>query len=510
MSFWDVEVERKTGTMPTPDVSPEDYPVDEWSKMRSRYSEYWYHFSGLFLEEEEDGQPKYPVALNPFRLACLLHAGFLPGEARDVHTFPVTTTAFYNGSEDQKLTDIISLVWENSGGKDLFMDAAIISQVLGGFVLGVFPDRSLDPPVRIDLLAPDYFYPVYNPANYRSDILEAFVVYQITGAQARLVYNVDASGPIAIYQERYTAYSYEVTVDGEVALSPEGERLEGITPGGKIPYVYVPHIRAGEFYGISLLAGMLKLASEINERWADNGDAVSNTANQLPIVSGIRNLALRTVDPGLIFLDAGIPVSGTHQPQVFWPPASFGGITESSIAWTDKLLEIALLMAFVPPAALGIDAASQRSAEMMAMKMLPLVTHLRQERAHWSAALSNVSRRILLIASEYGIIGRNQATRSRFKHDWAPILPRDQSREIADLVALAQANLMSPERALREMGVADVEGELEAIKDWAEFLSGLNRSFPSPDPTGPFKGTGARSGVNATRLQDLKGSKDKK
>ena len=67
-------------------ADPGDYPLSMWEQQRARYWEYWRHFDGDWLDEtvsETDDSLRYPLRLNPFNMACMLHAGFLFGEVQD-------------------------------------------------------------------------------------------------------------------------------------------------------------------------------------------------------------------------------------------------------------------------------------------------------------------------------------------------------------------------------------------------------------------------------------------
>jgi len=66
-------------------ADPGDYPLSMWEQQRARYWEYWRHF-GNWLDEtisETDDSLRHPLKLNPFNMACMLHAGFLFGEVQD-------------------------------------------------------------------------------------------------------------------------------------------------------------------------------------------------------------------------------------------------------------------------------------------------------------------------------------------------------------------------------------------------------------------------------------------
>jgi len=225
---------------------PNNYPLSMWEQQRARYWEYWRHFDGTWLDEtisETDNTLRYPLKLNPFNMACMLHAGFLFGEVQD-SADPLVTAVVEpwgrNSSQQQRdlaarLTDVINRVWAENDGRALQQEAGLISQILGGCVFGASYDPVMERegklPIRIDHVLPEFFFPVPAPTQYWR-LLETFVCFEIIG-----------------------------------------------------PYTYIPHIRAGEFYGISLLEGKMGLAEEINEPLADVGDIVSENARLLPAIA---------------------------------------------------------------------------------------------------------------------------------------------------------------------------------------------------------------------------------
>ena len=87
----------------------------------------------------------FPLKLNPFNMACLLHAGFLYGEVSD-STEPLVSAVIEpwgrDSSQEQRdaaarLTDLVNRVWCENSGRALQQEAGLISQILGGCVYGV-------------------------------------------------------------------------------------------------------------------------------------------------------------------------------------------------------------------------------------------------------------------------------------------------------------------------------------------------------------------------------------
>jgi hypothetical protein len=153
------------------------------------------------------------------------------------------------------------------------------------------------------------------------------------------------------------------------------------------PYVYIPHMRVGNFYGESLLHNKLGIAKEINSRFADVGDTLC------PRRRSSRGLPARpmsryaTLGHGQIIGDLGASYPGAPEaPKIFFPQG--GAFTPPAVQWAQELLSTARIESYTPPILYGQDEGSQRSALTLAVRMIPLVKHVQQERAFWSTALS--------------------------------------------------------------------------------------------------------------------------
>jgi hypothetical protein len=116
--------------------------------------------------------------------------------------------------------------------------------------------------------------------------------------------------------------------------------MEGVPLGKRVPYTYIPHIRAGEFYGISLLEGKMRLAEEINERLADVGDIVSENARLLPAIANTHKVGITRLGYGTSFINLGTTAPGMDKPEIIY---ATGVRPENSVVtWAKDLLNIAL------------------------------------------------------------------------------------------------------------------------------------------------------------------------
>jgi len=489
-------------------VDPGIYPVSLWAAQRTKYWNYWRHFDGDWLDatvSTTNRALKYPLKLNPFNMPCILHAGFLFGEVQDGSDPLVTSVVEPWGRESPKevrdtavrLTDLINQVWCENNGRALQQEAGLISQILGGCVLGAFydPQREADGclPIRIEHVLPEYFFPVPAPTQYW-ELLETFICFELSKRQAELMYGADAAYDQALYQEWWRPDHYEITVEG-TPVSWGGIKMEGVPLGRRVPYIYIPHIRAGEFYGISLLQQKEQMAIEINERFADCGDIVSENARLLPAVLNAQRLSTKRLSDGTVFLDLGTGVPGMGEPGIIYPT---GIRADKSLTdWALELLNLARTEAYTPPVCYGVDEGSQRSALTLVMRMLPLLIHIRQERTLWTAGLNQLARLILTIAAEKNIEGvtPDMLKDLRIWQEWAPIMPRDHDQLVNELILRLQANLVSPETALDRLGdIRDVQTELNLIKAWMEYAATVQ--VPAANPFGGAGSGGEQAGLN--------------
>jgi hypothetical protein len=486
--------------VPEVTIDPGLYPVTIWHQQRALYWEYWRHFDGYWLEDSvsaTDATLRFPLKLNPFNMPCVLHTGFLFGEVQD-GADPLVTAVVEpwgrNSSQEERdhatrLADVINRVWTENSGRALQQEGGLVSQVLGGCVYGVFFDPTMTTqgalPIRIDHVMPEYFFPVWSPIRYW-ELLEAIICFEITQLQAQLMYKVEAtSAPNALYQEHWKQDGYSITVDGQDVqwggLTMKGKPLTGV------PYVYIPHMRTGEFYGVSLLHQKDKLAEEINDRFADAGDIVSENARQLPAITNVRKVTTRRLDNGVTLLDLGAAIPGTPEPGITYPNGI--QVNDPTIRWALELLNLARTEVYTPPVTYGLDEGSQRSSLTLVMRMLPLMVHIRQERTLWTQGLNHLARKILEIAAKKGIEGvtPDMIRNVRIWQEWAPVLPRDHDQLVNELILRLNAGLVSPETALERIGdIRDTQTELNLIKAWLEYSSTLNAPAQNP-----FAGAGA-------------------
>lgn len=488
---------------------PGAYPQTEWFTQTTKYWQYFYHFDGDLFDETVGEAEKFPLKLNIYKLAAMMHCGFLFGEVAD-NSEPLVQTIIepwgQNSSQadydlGRKLTDIVNRVWYESDGRGLQQENGIISQVAGGCVFDVAsaPGREEEGflPLRIGQTMPYYFFPVWEPTNH-SQLLEAIIAFPISALQAKL-YGVDKGGVgnDLQYQEHWKRDDFRIEVEGQV-ITYKGLEMQGRPIGGFVPYTYIPHIRAGEFYGESLFEGKDNLAKEVNARWADLGDVVADNARQMAAIWNSQRPTIRRLGRTQPVIDLGQELPGMGGPPGIKFPTAIQTST-GSVQYANNLLSLARTEAFCPPVVFGVDEGSQRSYLTLAIRMIPLIVHIRQERTLWTVGLNQMARHILRICAEQDIEGVKPEDLARLKiwQDWAPILPRDRETETNEVILRFQANLITMEQALLKLGdIKDIKTAMNLIKDWMEYKAEVEAMAK---PASPFEGAGSdgtQAGLN--------------
>lgn len=482
------------------------FPYTDWLEKQEEYAEQESWYTGDALQEEQSQGDKtvdvYPLKLNPIRQACLKHAYALFGEFQDELSGPlVIPKVALTEPVDKPVADIVedalSKVWYENNGGALMMEGGVLSQIYGGCIFKVswVPDN--EPPLRIELIQPKEFIAIPDGINYWN-LKEAWVIRTISATDA-LSYSVYIPGAYGYYMEHWTKDHYEITVNGTAIMTDiMGDKtiMEGSNPFGFVPFVYIPHQRTGTFYGDSLISdAAIGITKEINLRTADAGDATNDQSHSILVTRNVRGTPqLMKLGNGINVVNLGGSQSITgneQQPDMFAVTRS--SITQPMLDLNRELREDIRKELFVPAIAEGdTSVGSQRSAVTLVVQMWPLTSHVKAERAYWSAGLTMFNRMILKILASKGLYNiTEEHTKIRIKNKWSPILPRDREAFVAELVARAGVNLGSLEHLISLIGdVEDIDLVMQQIKDWLDFQAQMKaKSVPVQQPFGGQDGT---------------------
>ena len=469
------------------------YYGGDWSTRREAEFEYYRWFSGQKLAETSDEvdpatneqMPKWPLGYNPIAKYCRVHRAVTIGTVDDYTEMPVKMV--FNNDADGRVAGFVNSVLVDNNGPTILNEAALLTQVFGGHVLKVAFDpfnTQLAYRIRVESIRSPYFYPIYDPTDYWN-LREAYIGYLITAQVAMSMYNIEKPrGMWVLYMEHWSPTEFKITVDGRVP-KVQNKVFEGKHNYGRVPVIYIPHMRQGGFFGQSHVPDLIGLTREQNARMADGGDAIYGTAHPTPIVRNlmrdIKMVPFASDNDGNIIssavdLGAAPNAPNSHDPDAYL--MDMPTTTIQSVSQYQALLQSAALQqADVAPVLIGTDdtASGRITGPVSNMRAAASVQHAQAERMELSAGLkhlANIIQRVALgHAAEYKTIGIsvpvNEADLAlQCKTIWAPMLPVERIEQVNILNSRLAAGGISLESYLEELHVQDVPKEAERI--WAD------------------------------------------
>lgn len=468
---------------------------NEWSQQSSLYRHYWHWYDGKVYA---DNPEKFPLALNPLRTACILHRNALFGEADDTSrplvkaVFPPDPTIEdvaqgKTSASDETikrrriLSHLVNLAW-GSAGRATMLENGLNSQILGGCVFAVrySPWDMFSPlPIRIEIIQPEEFMPLYVPGDYWN-LKAAYVSRYISKTQAKAGYGIDIDGSRGVYLEYWSAERYEITIDGKVpyrVVNGTPVAQSGINPFGVVPFVYIPHEREGSrFYGVPVMHQMEGVLQELNGRAADIGDAVRDSSHITYYGRNLnRDISTKRLNEALTVIDIGSAAPNTPEPELFpLDPPKMPSESKEFVGAVEEWIRTEML---TPDVAYGKDQGSQRSALTLAFRMWPFASHIRNERTLWTVGLNTVSEIMLRIVaakskadprlSPYGVTEADFNLPKR--QEWFSMLPRDEEAETNMDILRKQSGILDTKTAVeRDPKIENPDEVVERIKDEQE------------------------------------------
>jgi len=461
------------------------FPQQEYEDILARAAEAERWFTGQALTEKSsqgDQIELYPLKINPIFGTVVKHAAMLFGDPEDDGRSLVYSKIV---ARDQSLKDSAKIaeetlndVWFENHGRSLMMQGGILSQIYGGCVFKATyvpweTDREI--PIRIELLNPKCFVGIADGSdNFR--LLAAWVIRKISLEEA-IQWGYVGSDDYVYYVEHWTRQYYKIWIDGKPATwtgGGETVQLGGDNPFGFVPMVYIPHLRATDFYGINAFDQLKGEVTELNLRFGDYGDAVNDDAHSYTAMRNVNGSPqVRRIAEGLPVIDLGSApnISGQEpQPDLFEIRKQ-----RANTAMRDLVHEVYAQYrrdSFVPAVAEGEDEGSQRSSLTLATRFWPLTSHLFQERIFWTDGLNVFQRYLLLMMFKQKLAGITQDMLGmRMKQKWANMLPRDREVDVQEWVSRASGRLGSIETLLELTGdIENIEEEKAKILAWEQAL----------------------------------------
>lgn len=458
-----------------------NFPYDEWQDLQSTYNELEYWYNGDLLQEtvtdKNSGKSteKYPIKINPLKGTARKHASTVFGQNVDSIRFgglPVQFIPDLDKEQKEKAKTIkdalLKVYTDNKCGAKLFSNC-IISQYLGGSVLTAkwLPK---DKTIEINNPSPKEFLGVPKGSDYWT-LSTAWIVREISESVAKdYGYTPKMGEKDFYYIEEWHEDSYKIMVNGQV-INFEGTDLpmEGENVFKKVPIVYIPHLRETGFYGEPIVTEAVKgIIKELNLRWADIGDAVSEDSHSFVAVRNIRGtIKILRVD-GRPIVDLGSnPGISANEVQPDMMSVRTQSASAPMITFGDNLYGVYRREVNHPAVADGEDEGSQRSSLTLTTRMWPLVSEAEWERLFLTVGLVEFNKILLTIMAEKNI---NEITEDMIDVpqivQWQPMLPRDREALVQEAGVRASNDIGSKKHIMGLFGdVQDPEQMFDEVID---------------------------------------------
>jgi len=458
-------------------------PAEEWLARFQQYAVWHRYYAGLVLEDRVEGVDKpplmYPVKMNVTKLMCHTQADALWGEWEDrlftVELAPLWADQFNETQVQQadKLRRIFHHIMDRSAIESKAWQIGLDSQRFGGGVLRVARSKTHPFGVRLDRVPVRMFYPVWNPDDL-DDLLEVYIAFEISARAAELKYGVKTNRDVVMRVEHWDTMNYTNWIDGKKIDS-----LSGYHGWGIVPFVYFPRQRSDSFFGDALTPDLMGPQDEINMRVGDVGDALNT--NTHPIRYGY-NLPKNINDPAKFpfapnaLWDLGLVLPGQEPPKIELMEAAHA-VSPQTSEHIKFVLDWGRHAANSPPVVFGEDEGSQRSGATLTIRMWPLTRSVRRTRAHYKPCVRRLTDIIMRVADREisSVLGsgvRKLYTESQLNTNFAPILPRERTEIVSEVVARLSTNppSVSLPKALEMLDERDIAREMKRIEETAEFV----------------------------------------
>lgn len=503
-------------------TDPERQRQPELDWYMERYDSWRSLFDGRALEEtissmedlqkdSDQDQYRWPVRFNLVKSYCLLYAGLLWGRAKtgaeaddlfDIRIDPKVPGQPGPEATEQarKLKDALDYWWGYHF--HTLRPAGTIQQWAGGCALKVCWDQGSPSSVfgaTLQTIQPEHFFPIWNPLNFE-ELIAVKVKFDVSKAVAIEIYGLtpDEANEIASDKDKINveehwdrARYYVVLGKGQRGQDDPGitarhkkngktEFLIGANPyihpltkTGMIPFVYIPRVRVGGFFGSSLAYDLEGIQNEVNKTLADFGDALTRGSHPS---FGISDYHGKSSDKGVLMvpkhgaLNMGRTPPGREAPKVHNFPQP--EVPSQTPQFMDTLLSLSEVTTGLTAAARGAVKSADQSGFAMTMQMLPTTNIVDWERSHWTTAIAGkggINEILGVMWHHKGVldgIPRVEAgsLQLRQRIEYRPVVPRDRLATIDEVVKLATAKVVSPEELLRRLGdIEDIDAELERL-----------------------------------------------
>lgn len=417
------------------------------------------------MTSDEDLPLLYPAGMNLVRMLCLAQTDAMFGDWEDqIVRFEVRQDDQVDATAKEAIS-LASLILANSSADTLLWEVELDRNIFGGCPIKIAPDMQNPGHIKWTKVPLEGFFPVWNPDN-PDELLEVWVVVEMTQEQAKATYGFDGSNQIVRRVEHWTRAIYENYLDNKRI-----DAYSGINPWGIVPFVYIPRFRSNSWWGDALTEEIIPVQDDINMKLGDIGDAINYNSHpvrygvNLPASFNAKNFPIGTN----AMWDLGRSFAG-FKPEVGMLEAQ-NPIPSGTYEYLNFLFDWSRTSTFMPPIALGDDnGGGQRSGATLEIRMLPMIRAVRRSRAYMSTGLKRamyISGKILAQKRfpDVSVRAVQRLMDGSLLPRFETVLPQDHQAIVDEVVKLSstEPKHISAETAQKILGRG--AGEVERIKN---------------------------------------------
>jgi len=305
--------------------------------------------------------------------------------------------------------------------------------------------------------------------------------YSLSAEESELLYRVKPKGKTTTVVELWAAQEFELYLDNALVEKKSN-------PYGFIPFVIYPNLREPKkFWGISDLPQIMESQRELNRAMSQLSRILELSGNPIAVLENVEESEDITVKPGAVWT---IP----EDAKAYLLDLLQGGGVRLHIDYINLLYRTLHDISESPRAAFG-GAERDLSGVAMEIELHPLLQKVRRKRVIRTATYNRRNQMILKLLEKY----QGESFDSlRLRVVWAPVLPRDTARLVANEQALVQTGIHSRRRAMDEVGIKDPEMEFNRWLEERETILKMNKELNAKSTR-----SGARERAIDSQVEDV-------
>jgi hypothetical protein len=368
----------------------------------------------------------------------------------------------------QRAETVLKQVYQDNNLEQLDLETEIDAAILGDACYKVTWDTIAK---RVRVTAPDIqgIYAWWSGDDI-SRVWRVASKYNLSAEEAGFLYQIQPRAKTAAVVEVWTDSDFELYIDDALIEKKAN-------PYGFIPFVIYPNLREPKkFWGISDLTQIMEIQREMNRAMSQLSRILELSGNPIAVLENIEESEDIAVRPGAVW---NIP----EDAKAYLLDLLQGGGVNLHVDYINLLYRILHDISESPRAAFG-GTERDLSGVALEIELQPLLQKVSRKRLIRTAAYNRRNRIILRLLEMY----QNESFGDyNLRVVWAPVLPKDIARQVANEQVLVQSGIHSRRRAMDELGIGNPELEFRKWLEERENILKMNRELNTRSTKTPVR-----------------------